>query len=298
VHQPFSLSAPAIAAAGSTFTATTTLPNPSSAPLSDVAMTLSAPAGWSVQATSPSTFATVAGGQTVQTTWQVSVPADENPGAYGLSAQADFTDLNGSGSSSDATTVSLPFPSLTAAYDNPGVSDDANPSAGNLDGGGGSYSAQALAAGTPSLTPGATITHDGLTFSWPDAQPGTPDNVVAGGQTIALSGSGGTLGLLGAGDYGSASGTATITYTDGSTQSFVLGYADWWSNAGEYGDDIVTTVPYLNTTTGRNNHAVSLYYASVPLQSGKTIRYLTLPDISHGAVSGQVALHVFSVAIG
>ncbi|HZC69154.1 MAG TPA: glycoside hydrolase family 3 C-terminal domain-containing protein [Jatrophihabitans sp.] len=297
VHQPFSLSAAAISSPGSTFTATTTLPNPSSAPLSDVTMTLTGPDGWPVQASSPSTFSTVAPGQTVRTTWQVTVPADATPGPYDLSADATFTDANGPGSSSDATTVSLPFPSLVAAFDNPGVSDDTNTSAGNLDGGGFSYSAQALAAGAPSLTPGATVSHDGQTFIWPSAAPGTPDNVVAGGQTIALSGTGATLGLLGTGDYGTASGTATITYTDGSTQPFTLGYADWWANAPVNGDDILTTVPYLNTPTGRNSHPVSVYYASVPLQSGKTVQYLTLPDVSHGAVSGQVAMHVFAVAI-
>lgn len=261
-------------------------------------MSLDVPDGWTAQATTPATFATVAPGQTVRTTWQVSVPADATPGAYDLSATATFTDANGTGSSSDAASVSLPFTSLAAAFDNPGISDDTNMAAGNLDGGNASYSAQALAAGTPSLTPGATVTHDGLSFTWPDAQPGTPDNVVAGGQTIAVSGSGSTLGLLGAGDYGTASGTATITYTDGTTQSFELSYADWWANAPVNGDDILTTVPYLNNASGRNNHAVSVYSASVPLQAGKTVQYLTLPDISHGAINGQVAMHVFAVAIG
>jgi hypothetical protein len=192
----------------------------------------------------------------------------------------------------------VPYASFAAAYDNTGISDDANPTTGNLDGGGASYSAQALAAATPSLTPGATVTHDGLTFTWPNAQPGTPDNVVAGGQTLALSGSGSTLGLLGTGDYGTASGIATITYTDGSSQSIPLSFADWWANAPTAGDDILTTVPYINQPTGRQNQPVSVYYASLPLAAGKTPKYLTLPDVSQGAVSGQTAMHIFAVAIG
>jgi beta-glucosidase len=296
VKQPFTLSAPGIAVPGSTFTATTTLPNPSSAPLTDVAMTLSAPDGWAVQATSPSTFATVAPGQTVKTTWQVSVPADAGPGSHDLSAEATFTNANGQGSSSAAATVSVPFPSLAAAFDNPGVSDDADPSAGNLDGGGFSYSAQALAAA--GLSPGATVTHDGLTFTWPSAAPGTPDNVVAGGQTFALSGSGSALGFLGTGDYGSASGTGTVTYTDGSTQEFTLGFADWWANSALPGGDIAASVPYINTPTGQQNQQVSVYYASVPLAAGKTVKYLTLPNVSQGAIQGSPAMHVFAVAIG
>ena len=210
VQQPFTLSVPSsIAIPGSTWTATTTLPNPSSASLSDVTMTLAAPSGWSVQATSPSTFATVAPGQTAKTTWSLTAPADAGPGNYELSAQATFTDVAGQDSVTDAATESVPYPSWAAAINNTGISDDANASAANLDGGGASYSAQALAAATPSLTPGATITHDGLTFTWPTAQPGTPDNVVAGGQTVPLTGGGSTLGLLGTGDYGTASGTAT-----------------------------------------------------------------------------------------
>ena len=299
VKQPFSLAAsPSIAQPGSTLTATTTLPNPSSAPLTDVTMSMTAPDGWQVQATSPATFATVPPGQTAQTTWSITVPADVDPGSYDVSAQAGFTDAAGQGSSSDATTVSVPYPSWTAAVNNTGISDDANPTAANLDGGGASYSAQALAAATPSLTPGATVSHDGLTFTWPNAQPGTPDNIVAGGQTVPLTGSGSTLGLLGSGDYGTASGTATITYTDGSSQSFPLSYADWWANAPTAGDDILASFPYINQPTGRQNQRVSIYYAALPLAAGKTPQYLTLPNVSQGAVAGQTAMHVFAVAIG
>jgi beta-glucosidase len=298
VKQPFSLDAPNIAQPSSTFTATTTLPNPSSAPLSNVTMSLTVPNGWQVQATTPASFSTVAPGQTVRTTWSITVPADVNPGNYDVSAEATFTDAAGQDSVSDATTESVPYPSWAAAINNTGISDDANTTAGNLDGGGASYSAQALAAATPSLTPGATVTHNGLTFTWPNAQPGTPDNVVAGGQTVPLTGSGSTLGLLGAGDYGTASGTATITYTDGSSQSFPLSYADWWANAPTAGDDILTSVPYINQPTGRQNQRVSIYYASLPLAAGKTPQYLTLPNVSQGAVAGATAMHIFAVAIG
>jgi beta-glucosidase len=298
VKQPFSLNAPSIAQPGTSQTAITTLPNPSSAPLSNVTMSLAVPNGWQVQATSPATFATVAPGNTVKTTWSIAVPSDVNPGSYDLSAQATFTDAAGQGSSSDAATESVPYPSWAAAVNNTGISDDANPTAANLDGGGASYSAQALAAATPSLTPGASVSHDGLTFTWPNAQPGTPDNVVAGGQTVPLTGSGSTVGLLGAGDYGTASGTATITYTDGSSQSFPLSYADWWANAPTAGDDILASFPYINQPTGRQNQRVSIYYASLPLAVGKTPAYLTLPNVSQGAVSGQTAMHVFAVAIG
>ena len=133
-----------------------------------------------MSATSPSTFATVDGGQTAQTTWSITVPAGASPGSYELSAQATFQDAKGTGSVTDsAVSVSVPFPSLNAAFNNPGISDDTNLSAGNFDGAGRSYSQQALTAA--GLAPGATVTHDGLTFTWPNVLPGTPDNIVAGG---------------------------------------------------------------------------------------------------------------------
>ncbi len=297
VKQPFTLAAPGVAQPGSTFVATTTLPNPSSGRLTNVRMSLDAPNGWPVRATSPASFHTVAPGQTAQTSWSVTVPTGTSPGSYALSAQADFTDANGRGSSSDATTVSVPYPSLAAAFDNPAITDDSNPTAGNLDGAGRSYSAQALAAA--GLIPGGSVTHDGVTFTWPAAQPGTADNVVAGGQTIKLSGSGTTLGFLGTGNNGTATGTGTITYTDGSTQPFTLSLADWWANAAAGGGDILATMPYINNQSGSKvTRKVSVYSASAPLQQGKTVAYVTLPDLSQGAASGQIAMHIFALGVG
>ncbi|HEX9337158.1 MAG TPA: glycoside hydrolase family 3 C-terminal domain-containing protein, partial [Pseudonocardiaceae bacterium] len=111
VKQPFTLSASAVPQPGSTFTATTTLPNPAGGPrLRNVAMSLTAPSGWTVRASSPSTFATVAPGQTVWTTWQVSVPAATQPGKFDLLAQVRFTSVSGPGSSADAATLVLPHP--------------------------------------------------------------------------------------------------------------------------------------------------------------------------------------------
>jgi beta-glucosidase len=192
---------------------------------------------------------------------------------------------------------SPPFASLQDAFNNVGISDDTNTSPGNLDGGGSSYSAQALAAAR--LTPGATIAHDGITFTWPDVQPGTVDNAVAGGQIIDLSGAGTTLGLLGAGDYGAASGTGTISYTDGSTQQFNLTFPDWWANAAPPGGDILATVPYINTPTGQENQGgVSVYYIGIPLQQGKTVKSVTLPNLGLGVAPGETAMHIFAMKIG
>ncbi len=297
VSQPFTLTSSAVAAAaGSTSTVTTTLTNSGLQPLSGLAVTLTGPAGWTITPTSQSSWSSLAGGQTAKTTWTVAIPSGTPPGSYQLSARATFQSANGKASSTATGTLSVPYPSLAAAFDNTGTSDDSNPAGADFDGAGHSLSAQALAAA--GLSPGAVVTHDGLTFAWPNGVLGAGDNVAAGGQTIALSGSGSTLGVIGTGDYGTASGSGEIVYTDGTTQPFTLTFPDWWSNTAPPGGDILTSLPYINQASGKLTQKVSIYYNSVALAPGKTVQYVTLPDVSQGAVSGQIAMHVFALAIG
>jgi Protein kinase domain len=185
---------------------------------------------------------------------------------------------------------------LPGFLNNIGISDDTDPATGNLDGDGSSYSAQALAAAQ--LTPGATVSHDGVTFTWPDAAPGSADNVIADGQTIGLPGTGATLGILGTSDYGTATGTGTIRYADGSTQHFTISFPDWWSNTPPPNGDVLTTLPYLNTPGGQEDQADSIYYIAVPLAPGKTVRTITLPKFSPTAAQGSPAMHIFALSIG
>ena len=117
---------------------------------------------------------------------------------------------------SGTPTVGAPYPSVAAAYDNVGISDNSDPAAADFDGTGESFSAQALAAATPNALSPGQVTVGGTTFTWPAT--GGPDNVIADGQIIDVSGSGTELGFLGAAGFGEASGNGTITYTDGSTR--------------------------------------------------------------------------------
>src|SRR5262249_28524434 len=144
------------------------------------------------------------------------------------------------------------------------------------------------------ITPGGTVTHGGLTFTWPDVAVGKPDNVVAGGQTIKFSGTGAKLGFLGTANNGTASGSGTITYTDGTTQPFTIGFPDWRAGAG----DTPAAIPSINPSTGKQNRTVYLSMASVPLQPGKTVKLIALPDISQGVANGATAMHIFAIASG
>jgi beta-glucosidase len=292
------LAAPATVTPGSTATVTATMVNGGDYAMPRAQFTLMVPAGWAASSPAP---VTLEPGQTVTEQFTVTVPAGAPAGDRTLQVAIKPTAGNSGDRSSlveASATVTVPYSSLAAAYNNTGISDNSNEAAANYDGAGDSYSAQALAAGTPTpLTPGQQVTIGGTTFTWPAAAPGTPDNVVAGGQTVALSGSGTDLGFLGASQNGTASGTVTVHYADGSSQSFNLNMADWYSDSPAVGNQILTTTSSWNF---QNNpigpHPVSIYFGSVPLRQGKQVSSVTLPVLANAG--GTTAMHIFAMATG
>jgi beta-glucosidase len=78
---------------------------------------------------------------------------------------------------------------------------------------------------------------------------------------LSMTGSGSKIGILATDDNGTSSTTGTITYTDGTSQSFPIPIADWWSSAPAPGSDLVVTLPYLNASGGRQGHPVNIYRA-------------------------------------
>ncbi|WP_194898797.1 glycoside hydrolase family 3 C-terminal domain-containing protein [Catenulispora pinisilvae] len=291
VQGGFTVSAPPAIAAGGSVTATANYTNHTSANATNVALDLFVPSGWKATSTTPTAFASIAPGHSVQSQWTVTAPTGAAPGAMDLSAQLSVGRI---ATESVAATVDVAYASQAAAFSNVGISDDASPSSANLDGGGLSLSAQALAGA--GLTPGKPFTHNGVTFTWPAVQAGQNDNIVANGQTVPVSGAGSTLGILGTADNGTAGGTGTIVYADGTSQPFSLTFGDWWASAAP-GTDIAATTPYINATTGKMNQAVNLYYQGIPLAAGKTVQYLVLPTVSATASKGASAMHVFAMAV-
>jgi beta-glucosidase len=289
------IQAPDVMAPGGTATVTASLVNDGDYALQQARFTLKAPAGWTVNSPAP---VTVEPGQTVTEHFQVTVPAGAQAGDQTLTVSVTPQAGPVSGRTSvveTSATVAVPYTSLAAAYNNTGISDNSNPAAANYDGVGDSFSAQALAAGTPTaLNPGQQVTIGGTTFTWPAAASGTPDNVVTAGQTVELSGSGTDLGFLGASQNGIASGTVTVHYTDGSSHSYNLNMADWYSNSPAVGNQILTTTSSWNGPQGP--HPVSVYFGSVPLDQGKQVASVTLPILNNAG--GTTAMHIFAMATG
>jgi len=71
---------------GEANTITTSFTNNDVVAVDNITLGLTGPAGWTIEATSPATYATVAAGATVKTTWDVTPPAGTAEGKYVLTA--------------------------------------------------------------------------------------------------------------------------------------------------------------------------------------------------------------------
>ena len=176
------------------------------------------------------------------------------------------------------------------AFNNAGVSDDSNPGLGSYDGANDSYSAQALASAD--LAPNQLFDSDGIAYSWPGVAAGTMDNYQASGLVIPVLPvpNATMLGFLGSATQGNSSGTATMTFTDSSTQTFTLGFTDWATTPAAFGNTVAATMSYRNTLSGKQTITVYLFTTEVAIPAGKTLLSVTLPlNVSGGQ------LHVFAV---
>ncbi len=276
--------------AGSTQTVRQTFTNTGDTAVRELALSLSAPQGWTVApAAGAGAPADVPPHGSVSTGWKVTAPAGATPGAATLTGRAAFV-LDGKQSRSAGATTLVPYAKLADAFDNIGVTDDSDPGVGNLDPGGYSLSATQLAA--VGYTPGATVTADGLAYTWPDVRPGLADNVAAAGQVIDVPGQGSRIGLLGTGIGSAHAGTVTVTYTDGTTADLPVTFPDWYGNAASGNSRLAVTTANWNRPPNDTlgNHAVSLYTSGGAIDPAKTVATVTLP-----ADSG---IHVFAVALG
>jgi beta-galactosidase GanA len=311
VYGPPSAPQPTLAAISSstladgTFTVRATLRDPTRQPLNGASVSMSVPSGFTVSPAGPVSLGTVAPGGSASKTFSVTAPSSGlTAGTDNLLATATYSGGAGGGRQTlqNAAQVEVPAASLAATFNNDGITDNADPDPSSgfigFDGEGTTFSAEGLAAA--GLAPGASVSSSGLTFTWPDVAPAEPDNTMAEGQTIAISGSGTSLGFLAAANNSAESGTGTIYYTDGSTQSFTLDVGNFWYPAGQDGnpDNVqVAGVDYANYPTGSSGHEVYVFEQSVPLAAGKTVEAVTLPSL--GSVTGyNAALHIFAMTVG
>jgi predicted alpha-1,2-mannosidase len=240
-------------------------------------------------------------GQTALTidSWSDSAVTFTVPSSVSPGSPASVTVVTDSGSMSDSPALEITATSNPSDYYNDtGTSPDNNQSCANYDGVGYSYSATALAAA--GFTPGATVKADGLSFTWTSAQPCSPDNILAAGQTMLVSGPAGsnTLGLLESSSDGGSQGTITINYTDGTSSTATVAASDW-AGGPSATETAAATLPYRNSTSGSSQQLTAYVYATtVPVDPSKTVESITFPNVSNTTAGGATAMHIWAVALG
>jgi hypothetical protein len=166
-----------------------------------------------------------------------------------------------------------PLGDLSALYDTVCVTDDANVAPGNCDGQGSSYSAQALAA--KGVTPGSTVSVDGLDFTWPDVPAGQVDAVSTPGTQIPLSGTFDQIGLL----FSSMAGSYTFTfdYADGSTSTQTVSLPGWVNSSATSDTTLVDQFAYRNRPNGQDTQYHPDLFLLVLQPQAKPLAALVLP---------------------
>ena len=236
----------------------------------------------------------LAPGATATANFRVSVPTGAQPGSYQFTGTASYAaSSDGAGgqlTTTNTANTTIAFSGVQAAFNGVGVAPSTDTGEGNFDGGGFSFEAQQLSA--DGFGPGDKVAVDGEALTLPDVSAGDPDEITAEGQVIDLNQRGSELGVLGAGTFGTQSGTVTITYTDGTTQTDTLSLADWYADSAATGTFIAASSPWNvppSETSLFGPQTVAVYYAQIPVDASKAIASVTVPD--------NPQMHLFDIGV-
>jgi hypothetical protein len=159
---------------------------------------------------------------------------------------------------------------LGNAFNRVGIVSDGTTFSGGLDGGGNALSAQQL---------GSSVTLNGSFYAF--GAPNANDVVSAAGQAIGLPNiNASRVSFIATGVNGNqANQTFTVTYTDGSTQSFTQSISDWFTPQNFPGESTAVTTAYRDTAGGGQDNRTFLVYAySLAVNTAKQVQSVTLPN--------------------
>lgn len=177
-----------------------------------------------------------------------------------------------------------------------GTTPDGKGNLGSLDLSDNSLSRERLAEA--GAAPGAKLPlgDTGIAFTWPDTEPGEPDNWIPHGQRIPMGKVEATgISFLGLATNGPAQGTATVEYTDGSTQSVPVQFTDWTPGTNhQFGNEPLVTTTGRNRAAGGSDTTQAKVFATSPrlLDPAKRVAAVVLPQ-----GTDQGIMHVFDVAL-
>jgi hypothetical protein len=192
--------------------------------------------------------------------------------------------------------VFAPSNGLTASFDSICIGDDGTAGA-NCDAGGWSYSRAALSAA--GLVPGqqASVPGTSLHFTPPVVAALHPDNVTGDGKTVQLTvpDDATHISFIGVGTNGEQQGTATVTFTDGTSATTPIEYGDWTfggdpNGTPSFGNIVVARSGY-RLKDGGHDPNVTFLFATAPfaVPAGEHVASVTMP-------SDNSDIHVFAVA--
>lgn len=198
-----------------------------------------------------------------------------------------------------ATATNLPLGAevnLIKSYNAEGIYTDGTTfsAEGGLDGGGAAFSANLL-----QLSPrfGETVIVGPSQFYLAPAN--SPNALYGTGQSIALpAGEYAYLKLLGTAVQGDQTNQpVTVTYTDGSTQTYQQSFSDWSSLSGYNNESLAIQTAYRDYNDGtQDQQAFNVYLYTLPLQPGKTVKSLTLPSNRYVLVLAATLSAAYPVA--
>lgn len=180
------------------------------------------------------------------------------------------------------------------ARNNVGTTPNGARAMGSMDLSDWSFSRETLAAA--GAAPGQRIAHPGtgITFTWPDTEPGEPDNWIPNGHRVDLEDrAAGSISFLGLATNGPSTGTAVVEYTDGSSQQLRVTLSDWGNANPGNGNTTLVTVEGRNNANGNAGTGTFRVFATrpAPLDSTKTVDAVRLPEAGYSGL-----MHIFDVA--
>ncbi|WP_436496343.1 glycosyl hydrolase family 95 catalytic domain-containing protein [Actinokineospora sp. HUAS TT18] len=137
-------------------------------------------------------------------------------------------------------------------------------------------------------TPGLFVS-GGVNWTMPSYAGGQKNNLVPGGQTIAVpAGTYTQLHVLGVATSGSATGTVTFTYADGSTTTATLNLSDW-GQAPQFGEKVAIQCTHRHNAAGDHALRVKVLHQTIAITGTGQLTSVKLP--SHGR------MHVFGLTV-
>jgi hypothetical protein len=140
-----------------------------------------------------------------------------------------------------------------------------------------------------------------LHFVLPAVAAGAPDNAKGDGQTVPVSlpSDATRIAFIGAGTEGNQTASATLKFSDGSTQSVDMSFPDWTLGGGGTPPAQYTTVAatQYRLDNGSQDSAKPYLFAApaITLPAGKTLTGVIMPT-QPGTEKDQGRVHLFSIA--